>query len=152
MFADHECRKPHAERVIVHAGLPDGDFLGLPRLDRSDREGLFGNADHVASAGGSGVLGERDGVEIDHARRELSELPRGRRLIAVPPFSLERIVERPVLDVPLPALHGGAPDLVEGLGILLQVIRPGKMDIFGGHSQLGPDPIEAELHVSFREG
>ncbi len=32
-LGDHQCGEPHAEGVVVIAGLPDRNFFGFPRFD-----------------------------------------------------------------------------------------------------------------------
>ena len=36
-LGDHQRGQPHAEGVVVRAGVPDRDLFGLPRLERPDR-------------------------------------------------------------------------------------------------------------------
>ena len=43
----------------MHARLPDGDLLRLPRLDRPHGDGLRGHQGDIAAARGAGVLRER---------------------------------------------------------------------------------------------
>ena len=75
-FGDHEAGQSLAERIVVHAGVPDGDFFGLPRLDRADGDGLRGNERDIPPAGGPRILRDGQRMEIDDARRQFAVLGR----------------------------------------------------------------------------
>ena len=49
-FRDHESREALAERIVMHAGVPDADLLRHPRFLRADGDGhLWDHRDIAAS-------------------------------------------------------------------------------------------------------
>ncbi len=50
LLRDHQRRQPHAERVVMGAGLPDRDLFRPPGLPRPHRQGLAGHVLHHTTA------------------------------------------------------------------------------------------------------
>ena len=99
-------------------GVPDGYRAAFPSLQRTDREGLRGHVGDDAAARGPGVLDDRHRVEIDDASAKLPEF-RGRwRSVLIGAAPPEGVVEGPVLDLALAALHHEALRRIVRGGIL----------------------------------
>ena len=148
---DHVGGEALAERVVMVAGVPDGNLVRLPCLDGPDGDGGGGDHGDVAAAAGARVLGDGEGMKLDDARGELAVLVRRGRGVLVPPATREGIVERPMLHVALAALHDGAADaripcLAEGAGVGLGKVEVGLRD-----AEAAVDAVEAELAVAFLE-
>src|SRR5437867_2092672 len=80
-------------------------LLGLPGFHWPDRDRLRRHERDVAAATGTSVLGDGQWMEIDDARGQLAIFGRWRRCILVASLAWQRVVEGPVLDISLPALH-----------------------------------------------
>ncbi len=145
-FGDHQRGEALAEGVVVRAGVPDGDFLGLPRFLWADGDGLLGHHGDVASATGARILRQRDGVQVDDARGKLAVFLGRRRGVLPPALARQRVVECPVLDVALSALHDGAADALPAVAVGLHV-GLGEMQVRVGHAQAAVDAVKTQLAV-----
>ena len=67
-FGDHQGGEAHAERIVVHAGVPDADLFGFPCFDGADAARLRGHGRDVTAATRARVLDHRHGMQIDNAR------------------------------------------------------------------------------------
>ena len=93
-------------------GVPDRDLLGLPGLDAGPTVTAWvGTFCTTAAARGARVLDDRHRVQVDDARAQLAILGRRRRRVRVRRLALGRVVEGPVLDLALAALHHHAARL-----------------------------------------
>ena len=84
-------------------------------------------------------------MQIGDPRRQLAILLRRRRCILVLALAAGRIVERPVFDFALPALHHKATNFVEAARIACEVER--KVDLRLGHPQFRSNSTKAQIHV-----
>ena len=71
-FRDHQRCQALAEGVVMGSGVPDGHFVGEPRLFWSDRDGHFGDHGDVPAAGSPRVLCKGDGVQFHDTGAEFS--------------------------------------------------------------------------------
>lgn len=151
LLSDHPCGEPHAERIVVHTGLPDTDFIASPGFDGADRSGDRGDIGNVTAAAGASVLQNGNWMECRYASGELAIFFRRRRRVFILTFPAYRVVECPVFGVALTSLHGCAMELVVGFGVGGQVAGR-EMDILFRHTQFGVDAIEAEFEICLGEG
>ena len=135
----------------MRAGVPDGNFFGLPRFHRPDRNGFGRNQRNVSATRSAGILGDGERMQVDDARRQSAIFRRRGRLVLVLAFAPRRIVERPMFHIPLPSLHHCAahafPRLAVGRCVCL-----GKMEILRWHQEFRPDAIETKLAIGALEG
>ena len=140
---NHKRGQALAKWIVVFARMPDRNFFGFPGFHRTHSDRLRRHQRDVTAAGGARVLGDCQWMKIDDACGELPIL-RGRRRCG-PVFALarQRIVESPMLHVPLPSLHDGAANACfPALAIGLRV-RLGKMQVRVRHPQFLANPLEA---------
>src|SRR5205085_12318322 len=90
-------------------------------------------------------------MKIHYPSRQLAVLGGGGRTVFVVAFTFGRVIESPMLDVALSSLHGRATHAFPGFAISRSVSL-GKVQVLGGHDQLGPDPTETKLAISPFEG
>src|SRR5687768_8875524 len=108
--------------------MPDRDFLRFPSFHRPDCDRLCGYHGNVSTPTGPCVLSNRKGMKIDYTSSELAVLLRRRRSIGVDAFSWKRVIEGPMLYVPLTSLHhraayAGVPTLAKGAGVCLRKMK-----------------------------
>ena len=131
----------------MRARMPDRNFLAFPGLQGSDTDRHGWNHRDVAATGGARVLRDGQRVKLNDARRQLAIFGRGRRLIFVPSFARQRIVESPMFDVPLPPLHHHAAQAGVPAFSVRCCVRFRKVQVGIRHSQLFANAIETKLTV-----
>lgn len=145
-LGNHQGRQSLSEGIVMCAGMPNGDFVRLPGLHRPHGHSLSGHHGDVATPGSACVLGNGQRMQFDDARPKLEVGGRLRGAVPVASFATERVIERPVFDISLPALHDRTtftlPTLNKGLGICL-----GKVQVRIRHHLGFLDAPEAQLTI-----
>ena len=150
LLGDHEGGQAHTEGVVVVTGVPDGDTVAHPGFLGTNGEGTGRNVLDGAAAGGTGVLDQGDGVELNVTGPQLTVLFGSGGIVFVFAFTFHGVVESPVLGLSLTTLHDEALGLLVGVDVFLHVLS-GEVHVFFGHTQFGADAVEAELHISLGE-
>ena len=145
---DHQGTEPQTERIVMVAWMPDRDFFGLPCFARADGGGFGWHQRDIAAAARAGVLSDRYWMQLHKAGAELAVFCRRRRGVFVFACARERVVERPVLDLALPALHDDTANIVVALAVGFQVAA-WKMQVLFRDAEAFVDPVEAEFLVCF---
>ena len=89
-------------------------------------------------------------MQFDNASSQAAIFLRTRGFVRIGSFSPERIVEGPVLNIPLPSLHNDATYAVPALAISGNVSL-GKMKVILRNLKPFLDPIETQLTIRFLE-
>lgn len=76
VFGDHQARQAHSEGIVVGAGVPDGNFFGLPCLLRPNCQRVRGHNRQIAAARCTRVLNQSQRVQFDNARAQFPILRR----------------------------------------------------------------------------
>ena len=87
-------------------------------------------------------------MEFNDTGRKFAVLYRSGRFISVLTGTFDRIVESPVFCLALTALHEETFCLIERGDVFLRIFG-GEVHVFFGHTQFGPDAVEAEIHIGF---
>ena len=150
-FADHEGGEALAEGVVVVAGVPDGNFFGFPGFVRADADRFFRDAGEVAAAAGARVLDEGHGMEIDDAGFELAKFFGRGRFVLVRADPTGRVVEGPMFDFALAALHDEAANVFPAASVF-EVAGVWKMEMGFGHAEIRTNEIETKFAIGALEG
>ncbi len=132
--------------------VPDRDLVRLPRLIRPHRHRLGRHQRDIATTGGARVLCDRHRMQVHHPRFETAVFLGAWWGIGVFAFAGKRVIECPVLHIPLPSLHDRTADArvprsLEGSDVLIR-----EMQVLIRHHQLAIDPIKAHLTIAPLEG
>src|SRR5437773_12167188 len=90
------------------ARMPDRNLFSFPRFHRPDGNRFRRHQGNISAAGGAGILGDGQWVEVHDAGWQSAIFGGGWRLVLVLAFAARWIIEGPMFDVPLPSLHHGA--------------------------------------------
>ena len=132
------------------AGVPDRDFVGLPRFGRAYSHCLGRNVRDNATARRPGILNQCHRVQIDNSGGQFAVLFRGRRLLIVRWLPLRRVIESPVFHFTLASLHDGTPGVVPRFDVLGRIgLR--KVDIAFWHPQIGTNAVKQQFPVGPRK-
>ena len=145
---DHQGTEPQPERIVMVARMPDRDLFGLPCFARADGGGFGWHQRDIAAAARAGVLGDRYGMQLHEAGAELAVFCGRRRGVFVFACARQRVIERPVLNLALPALHDDTANIVVALAVGFQ-IAAWKMEVLFRDAEAFVNPVEAEFLVCF---
>src|SRR5688572_18964029 len=130
--------------------MPDGNLFRFPGFDRAYGYCLSRNHRNITAAGCPGILCNREWMQLDDTRCEFTIFSRRWRIIFVCSFAFWRIIECPVFNITLSALHDRTPDAIPTFYKAADVSF-WKVKIFIRHNKLFSDAIEAQMAVSFFE-
>lgn len=150
-FGDHPGGEPHAERIVVHSGLPYTDFIAFPRFEGSNGSGDGWYVRDVTTTTGSGILQDGNGVQRSNSGGQFAVFFRTWWIIRIGAGASWWIVKGPVFGISLTALHGQTMKLIEGFCVFCQV-PGGEVDIFFWHLQIFIDSVEAKAEIRLGEG
>src|SRR5690606_3371664 len=99
------------------AWMPNRDALCLPGFDPPDGSGPDRHLGDISATRSTGVLNHGHRVEIDNSGTQLAIFGGRGWCFIVWGGAPRWVVERPMLDLPLPSLHKYAADVVVAAGV-----------------------------------
>ena len=135
----------------MRTSVPDRNFFSFPGFVRADADRFPGNASQISAAARAGVLDEGHGMEIDDAGFELAKFVGGGRFVLIGANAAGRVVEGPMFDFALAALHDEAADVFPASAVF-EVVGVWKMEMGFGNAEVSANAVETEFAIGAFEG